>query len=85
MHGDELQLKAAGEEAEHEQNVGAVGERFATAHAAAIARLRLSCASADGGVASANDSGSTASMLTAKIISVCCQPNVSISATATGE
>jgi len=38
-----------------------------------------------GGVVSASESGSTASMLTAKITSVCCQPNVSISATATGE
>jgi hypothetical protein len=37
------------------------------------------------GVASANENGSTASTLTAKIRSACCQPNWSISRTASGE
>ena len=50
-------------------------------------RLRRSSSVADTvfGVASASDSGSTPSMLTAKMTSVCCQPNVSISMTAIGE
>ena len=83
MHGDELQLEAAGEEAEHEQNIGAVGKSFAQR---VPQRLRFALMRvAEGGVANASDSGSTPSMLTAKITSVCCQPNVSISATATGE
>jgi hypothetical protein len=28
MHGDEGELKAAGEEAEHQQHIGAMAERF---------------------------------------------------------
>ncbi len=54
------------------------------ARGAAIA-ARLADAARPVGVASASDSGTTASMLTAKIVSVCCQPNVSINATAAGE
>ncbi len=29
MHGDKLQLEAAGEEAEHQQHIGTMDERFA--------------------------------------------------------
>ncbi len=77
-------LEAAGEEAEHQQHVGAMRERFAQRLAQRL-RRDFRCCLRRLGVASAIDSGSTASMLTAKIVSVCCQPNVSISATATGE
>ena len=37
VHGDERKLESAGEKAEHQQHVGAMGESFADAPAAAIA------------------------------------------------
>src|SRR5262245_45964956 len=42
-------------------------------------------AAAFGGVASATDSGNTSARLTANMVSAFCQPNTSLSATASGE
>ena len=75
VHGDEGELKAAGEEAEHQQHIGAMAERFGQ-------RLPQDCVraaagrAADAGERSASDSGSTASMMTAKIASAFCQPTI---------
>ena len=67
VHGDEGELEAAGEEAEHQQHIGAMPERLrqrlpqrlrSPRHAGPCARR--------GGVASASDSGSTSSIADAE-------------------
>ena len=77
MDGDERELEAAGEEAEHQQHVAAVAERFRQ-------RLpqRLRCGAlgrrASAGVASASDNGRISSIRPPKISSAFCQPKLSI-------
>ena len=87
MHGDEEELKAAGEIAEDEQHVAAVTERLRQRlrRRFALRACRRGEPGARGGAASASDSGSIVSRITAKISSVFCQPNWSISAMASGE
>ena len=59
---------------------------FLSDHGAIVAIVCAACAVAsDRGVAKASESGSTASATTAKVTSVCCQPNALISRTAIGE
>ena len=84
MHGDERELKAAGEEAEHQQHVGAMPEGF---DKRLLERLR---ARRDGEVARTrrrqrDRSGNTSSIMPANINSVLCQANASIRPTASGE
>ena len=87
MHGDEEELEAAGEEAEHEQHVAAVPERLGQRLPTACrgAPVAADAAPACRGAASANDSGRISSRMAAKISSVCCQPIASIRPTASGE
>ncbi len=85
VHGDERKLETAGEEAEHQQHVGAMCECFAQRLAAAIAAPLSRPPAWRPASPEPTTTAARASMLTAKIVSVCCQPNVSISATATGE
>ena len=76
MHGDEGELEAAGEEAEHQQHVGAMAERLRQrllapiAAARAAARARGACAARSASATAACTSSSTP----AKITSVVCQP-----------
>ena len=86
MHGDERDVEAAGEEAEHEQHVGAVAEGFAERLAERLRPHRIAAALCPcAGVATAKASGSTSSTSTAKTSSVLCQPTLPSSATASGE
>ena len=83
MHGDEEELEAAGEEAEHQQHVAAVAEGLGQRLLSAIcvaARAAAATGAFARGVASASDSGMISSTTPAKITSVCCQPKSSISA-----
>ena len=85
MHGDEGELKPAGEETEHQQHVGAVAEGFALS-----ACLNDCCCmtgpslAATAGVASASDNGITSSIRAANTVRADCQPKLSISATPKG-
>ena len=76
VHGDEGELEAAGEEAEHQQQIGAMREGFAQALAAAIA-LRAVCACCR---QAASPTRATAAARAAcsrqRSVSVCCQPNM---------
>ena len=86
MHGDEGELEAAGEEAEHQQHIGAVAERLGQRLPDRLLRPdRRRLAGVAAGVASASDSGMISSSRQAKIISVVCQPKLSIRATPSGE
>ena len=86
MHGDEGELEAAGEEAEHQQNIGAVPERLGRG---LLHRLRSAAAARAGraprGAISVSDSGTIRSSRQEKISSVVCQPKLSIRLTAIGE
>ena len=66
VHGDEGELEAAGEEAQHQQHVAAVAEGLDSAPACDDCGLTAAAAGADCGVASTSDSGSTSSIVPAK-------------------
>ena len=84
VHGDEGELEAAGEEAEHQQHVAAMAERLAQRLLADL-QLDGGGGAAAGGVASTSDSGSTSSIMPAKTNSAVCQEKLSISPCASGE
>ena len=84
MHGDEGKLEAAGEEAEHQQHIGAMAEGLGER---GLERLLVRRGHVDvvaGGVDSASDSGTISSIRPANTISAVCQPKLSISATPIG-
>ena len=87
MHGDEGELEAAGEEAEHQQHVAAMPEGLRSAPACDDCGWGAPSHGepVGGGVASMIDSGSTSSIRPANISSALCQENASISACASGE
>ena len=84
VHGDEGELEAAGEEAQHQQHVAAMAERLDQ-------RLRDDCGlrgrsrRAPTRRRQHSDSGSTSSIVPAKTSSAVCQENAWISECASGE
>ena len=76
MHGDEQELEAAGEEAEHQQHVRAVPEGFGQRIAQRLlAARRAGRRSRIAGVRNAAASGMMLSVMSPKPTSACCQPN----------
>ena len=79
VHGDELQLEAASEEAEHQQHIGAMDERFAQGLPQdCVSRARRGCPAASPAQATA---AAPAACCPRRSPASVCQPNASISAT----
>src|SRR5262249_42822606 len=87
MHGDEEDLEAAGEEAEHArpQELCAAASLSACATDCCSRLLAAAGAPACRGDANASDSGMMRSTTAAKMTSVSCQPTPPMRATASGE